>query len=179
MAYIPNCHVCGIPINKKIDDWVKPGKWYFHRQCYKDWILADFDPDDRQRYEEVIFDFIGNQMHFKYDRQDYFKCCAQITKLLKKGRSLKGILLTLKYYYEIKKGKWIPGYGIGIVDYVYEDAAKYWYYKNKREAGIVEKIEKQMKEAAAERVVTIAAKPKKEIEPISFDFLSEEDNGEG
>ena len=78
-----------------------------------------------------------------------------------KGRTPKGIYFTLRYFYDIKHGDKTKSSGsIGIVDYVYEDATKYWIAREERESGILNKIEKLEQEKKQERVIKIGARPR-------------------
>ena len=82
-------------------------------------------------------------------------------RLVKKGRTPKGIYFTLRYFYDIKKNNPAKSNGsIGIVDYIYEEATNYWCSREAREAGILEKIEQQEQKNKAERIVKISARPR-------------------
>lgn len=63
---------------------------------------------------------------FKEDA-NFLKIRTQIKDFVAQGLSYKGIYLTLKYWYEIKKeSKEKAMGGIGIVPYIYKEAASYW-----------------------------------------------------
>lgn len=61
------------------------------------------------------------------DDGDYSRIGGQIKKYIKEGKTYNGIYLTLKYWFEVRKGNISKSNGaIGIVPYIYEEARKYW-----------------------------------------------------
>ena len=149
------CRVCKQEIDKSKDDWIMPSRnWYFHKTCYGKFkegkeIKSDAD------YEVLIFDYIARDLKVSYD---YYKIHAQIQNFVKSGMTRKGILFTLKYYYD-RNGKenWERGYGgIGIVPYCYKDATEYWTNIEMRQKGACDKVVEQIKNL------------KKDYEPIKY-----------
>lgn len=83
----------------------------------------------------------------------------------------KGILFTLKYYYD-KYGKenWERGYGgIGIVPYCYKEATDYWRNIELTKRGSLEKIVEQMQQLKKPKEV-IKLKVKKEERKTNINF---------
>ena len=77
----------------------------------------------------------------------------------------KGILFTLKYFYDIKHNDWDKGHGgIGIVPYVYQEACSYWVEQERKKKGIVAEIERQMREAETVRPRRVQQRKRKKFE---------------
>lgn len=161
------CRVCKQEINKEKDDWIMPSRnWYFHKTCYGKFKEGKEIKKDSD-YEPLIFDYIARDLKVSYD---YYKVHAQINNFLKNGMTCKGILFTLKYYYD-RNGKenWERGYGgIGIVPYCYKEATEYWTNIEMRKRGSCEKVIEQIKSLNTEqkpiKYNPIKTKKKKEID---------------
>lgn len=153
---IVHCRVCGGDIDRNIDpdgkEWIMASRNYFyHRKCYEDWKHAT--PATDEEYIDYIYDFIGRDLKASYD---YFLCEAQRKKFLKENMTNKGVFFALKYFYDIKNNDWDKGHGgIGIVPFVYTDSCNYWVNREKRSAGTVAEIERQMREAAERTKIKI------------------------
>jgi len=169
------CRLCKIEINKEKDDWVMPSRnYYYHKKCYENWKKAQ--PDNDEAYVDLIYDFIARDLKVTYD---YWVCEAQRKKFLKEKMTNKGILFALKYFYEVKHGDWEKGHGgIGIIPFVYNDSCAYWAARERRSAGTIAEIERQMREAAARKKVRIQrheTKPKYTIDFSVLDGLEDEE----
>lgn len=163
---IVKCRICKQPINKKVEqegiDWIMPSKgWYYHVECYNTWkgkSTADTVASDKE-WEEYIFDFLKRDLRMDYN---YMRCKGMIDKYLKNGMTMKGIFLSLKYFYEVQKGdKEKANGGIGIVPHVYEDAKQYWITQIIKKQDILSIIEKQMKDRTQKDKIKITKKNKK------------------
>ena len=164
------CRVCDLPIDKEKDDWIMPSKnWYYHRKCYEEWKKAQFKSDDE--YIDMIYDFIARDLKVSYD---WYICEAQRKKFIKENKMTnKGILFALKYFYEVKHGKWEKGHGgIGIVPFIYSDSCAYWAARERRSEGTIAEIERQMREATERPKVHVKKKEKKKFE-VDFSVLDE------
>ncbi len=158
-----HCRICKGVIDRNVEvegvDWVMPSKnWYYHKECYESWRAAS--PKDDEGWISYIYDFISRDLKVKYD---YHMCEAQRKKFLKENKMTnKGIFFTLKYFYELKHGDWNKGHGgLGIVPYVYVEACNYWINKERTNAGILERIEKQMQESRARESKVVRKKDRK------------------
>lgn len=173
--YIPECRVCKKPIDKSKNDWIMPSKnQYYHRKCFKEWKRSD--PKDDEEYKKLIYSYLSHDLKVEYQ---YWMCEQQMKKMVKEGKTLRGILFTLKYFYGIKHGNWLKGHGgLGIVPFVYEEAAQYWVNRENREKGIVDKIEQQIRESAAQEKTVVAQKKVTRRKKISFSLDDEEDDDE-
>ena len=171
-----HCRICGLLLNLKEDDWIKPvNNYYYHRDCYNKWKKSD--PAKDEEYEDLIYDFIKRDMHFDYD---YWKCETQLKKFKKDGMTLKGVFFALKYFYEVCHGDWSKGHGgIGIVPYIYEDSYRYWARKEQEQKGAIAEIEQQMLEAHQREVKKVLApQPKKKKKEVDLSVLGEMEDEE-
>lgn len=111
------CPICNEYFDKEKIENIKINNRYLHINCYN-------NTNEGQRIQlenyikklmkiEKISPLIKKQIDNFYQEKQY---------------SYKSILFTLKYFYEIKKGDITKAKGIGIVDYVYEEAKN--FYKN-------------------------------------------------
>ncbi len=172
-----HCRICKQPIDREIDtDWImKSRNFYYHKSCYNNWRESDHSNDEA--YIELIYDYISHDLKINYD---YFLCEAQRKKFLKENKMTnKGILFSLKYFYEVQKGDREKSHGgIGIVPYIYKEACEYWVERERRNKGIVEKIEQQMREAKDRRHRVVKAKrkkkPAKTIDLASIEGMEDE-----
>ena len=140
--YMRICPGCG----KEFDirgEYKKTSTRYWHPQCYETIY---------KEKEERKEDNLGRQAIFNYLTEigmepNYIRWGKQRSDFHKKGYSDVGILLTLKYWFEVKQGSLAKANnGMGIVPFVYEDAQR--YYKGILEKQ--EKIEQEMKRFAKE-----------------------------
>ena len=166
-----HCRLCKEPIDRNEEkegvDWIMPSRnWFYHKKCYESWKQTRPKEDDE--WIDLIYDFISRDLKVSYD---FFKCETQRKKFLKEDMTNKGIFFALKYFYEVKHGNWDKGYeGIGIVPYIYVDSCRYWAKKEKEGAGILKKIEEQMKEARARGRKVIHKKNKGKDKTLKIDF---------
>ena len=176
-----HCRLCKeiIDRNKEVEgiDWIMPSKnWYYHKKCYESW--KESHPTEDEEWVDIIYDFISRDLKVSYD---FFKCETQRKKFIKEKMTNKGIFFALKYFYEVKQGDWEKGYeGIGIVPYIYTESCNYWAKKERDGAGILKKIEEQMKEAKERNSKVIHRKDKKKtkVKTIDFSIINEMENKE-
>jgi len=177
---MPICRVCKQEIDKSLDNWIMPSRnHYFHKTCYGRFKEEKEIKTDKD-YIPLIFDYIARDLKVSYD---YYKVKAQINQFVKDGMTCKGILFTLKYYYD-KYGKenWERGYGgIGIVPYCYKEATDYWVNIEIKRKGSCEKIIESIQQLQVKPVneIKLNVAPKKKKVEISFDDIlgeSENDN---
>ena len=162
-----HCRVCKAEIDKEKDDWIRPVRnYYYHKKCYQNWKKATFENDEE--YVDLIYDFIARDLKVSYD---WWVCEAQRKKFLKEKMTNKGILFALKYFYEVKHGDWEKGHGgIGIVPFVYNDSCACWAARERRSAGTIAEIERQMRAAAKQASVRIKRQEKRKAK-VDFSIL--------
>jgi len=162
---IVHCRVCGGNIDRENDadgTWFSPAKNYFyHVKCYDTWKKKKDDihsEANEKLWKDAVYEYLKRDMKIVVDFQ---KFNSQWNSLIKKNRTPKGIYFTVRYFYEIQKGdKDKAQGGIGIVEYIYEEACAYWCEKENRESGILDKIEEQIKSEKS-RTTRIVHQPKK------------------
>ena len=167
------CRICKQEIDKSADDWILPSRnHYFHKICYgkfKEGKEIKTDTD----YIPLIFDYIARDLKVSYD---YYKIKAQINQFVKDGMTCKGILFTLKYYYD-RNGKenWDRGYGgIGIVPYCYKEATEYWVNIELKRRGSCDKIIEQMRKLNRPKGTIKLNVKEKVTQTLGFDDILEE-----
>jgi hypothetical protein len=93
----------------------------------------------------------------------------------------KGIYFALRYFYEIAKGDPSKSEnGIGIVPHIYNEGTEYWGNRNQRDKGICARIEEQIRQSEAAKVVVIHRKKqpkqnKREIDLASIAAMEDEE----
>jgi hypothetical protein len=94
------------------------------------------------------------------------------------GFTNRGIYFTLKYFYEVKNGDWSKGHGgLGIIPYVYKDAAQYWSQHEDQQKDILEKIVAQAEERGKREKIKIERKQKETPKPkYNLDDLGEDED---
>lgn len=131
-------------------DWISPSKnWFYHKNCYDTWVKkreAGKDINNQkedEEYRKEIFDYLARNLKVPFNGA---VVSSQIKTMCKKGRTLKGILFSLIYWYDIKQNKWNPEYeGIWIAELVYNQSREYWQERVQKQGDILIKIEEQLK----------------------------------
>lgn len=103
----------------------KKGNQKFHVKCYKVMIEERYEKsDDEIQDKQILIEYIN----ILYDRKETNpKTISQIDKYhLEFEIPYRHMLLTLKYFYEIKDNKVEQKYGIGIIPHVLEEAKEYY-----------------------------------------------------
>lgn len=158
---IVHCRICGGAIDrqkeKENEVWIMPSKnYYYHKTCYETFRRAKPEIDDD--WCAYIYDFLSRDLKVKYN---FFLCEQQRQKFTNpKGQGKrytnKGIYLSLKYFYEIQHNDWSKSNGgIGIIPFIYDDAAAYWAKRWEIDNSIFEKLKQQMQEKASEKTVIV------------------------
>ncbi len=175
-----HCRICKQVIDRNIEqedvDWIMPSKNYFyHKNCYESWKRST--PGTDGEYVSFIYDYISRDLKAGYD---YHMCEAQRKKFIKENKMTnKGIFFALKYFYEVKGGTWEKSHGgIGIVPFIYEEACSYWVKREKNNAGIVARIEQQMKEAQQRDKKVVHRKERKKKFAVDLSKIGEMENDE-
>lgn len=163
---IVKCRVCKGPIDRDNEvDWTMGAQgWYYHTPCYENFFATEAKAsascgEEIEMEPEMWLDM--TYRYLKYDLKipiDWVKLQSQWNSFLKKKLTPKGMFFALKYFYDVQKNKPQNSKGgIGIVPYIYEESAGYWYEKEQHDRGICARIEQQilaqeyMKPAIAKR----------------------------
>ena len=110
--------------------------------------LSKAQNDDRDALWYYIFRLFG-----QYDEEKPVSDwnITQMHKFRQKGMTYKGQLLTLKYFFEIRKNPIEKAHGsIGIIDWVYDEAANYYMKIEKNQKEIGEAIARQLEKDRVE-----------------------------
>ena len=173
MAKFPlvTCRACGrkdIDRNTQIEgvDYIMRSKnWYYHKECYENWVEAIKDANlanntnTAEMWLDAIWEYLTKELKIIID---YRKLQNQFKSFTKKKQTPKGIYFALRYYYDVKKGdKSKAEGGIGIVPFVYSQAAEYWTTLEYNKKGIVAAIESQAMQLAQRSTLKIKREKKK------------------
>lgn len=165
-------------------DWIKPEpNYYYHTKCYNDWKTKkkSFGTgteaiENDTLWLDAAYDYLVKDLLMP---MDYGKMRSQWNRLLKKGRTPKGIYFAVRYFYEIEKGdKAKANGGIGIIDYVYDRSAQYWANRERNGERILAQIEEQVKALHARETTVIERKrkPKKQKKVIDLNMIEDWEN---
>lgn len=116
--HIVKCLYCQEQFDRDEIKCQKIGRRYAHLTCHEPKI--DVNGPTYNMILQYARQILGEQTNF-------LKVSKQIKEFVTTGYSYKGIYLTLKYWYEVKNNSTEKAMGgIGIVPYVYKEAADYW-----------------------------------------------------
>lgn len=179
--HLVKCLYCNEYFNALTTPYIKPiSTRYAHVDCAKAHGFTDEDirTDTVEKEKELT-----QEAQDKLDLEAYIKevlgvqflganVGLQIRKFHNKGMTYTGMKKALQYFYEVKHGDKEKAHGgIGIVEYVYEDAKQYYYklwLAEQKGQNPAEKVEQQIKE------ITIPAPQRNIKKPKLFSFLDEE-----
>lgn len=168
----------------KPETYVQPAKgWYYHINCYQDWIARGSDiyaTAADEEWKEHLWSYLTRDVKIP---MNWGKFDAQWTNFLlknKKKMTAKGIYYSVKYFYGVMHGdaKDAEG-GIGIVPYIYDDSCTYWSYQTTVNQKIYEELEKQIIQQSEVKVIQVNQrknkKQKKEISLSDINLLEDEE----
>lgn len=190
---VVSCIICGKKIDRKNEDYIQVLGGYAHPDCdissvaaaasegtvktYKCYlcnqaILKDkvVKRGDRNFHEACLVEYEDRLALFDY-------CCKiwglkapgpLITKQAKnfrdKGYTYKGMMFTLKYFYEVKHNdpnKFKGNETIGIIPYVYEEAKQFYSTLSDQKKEIATQLIEQQKQMVETRKIKLQQKSKK------------------
>lgn len=130
MARFVKCKYCGGQIDKESYFYSRDtGGRYYHDSCYeKKKAGYSFNSKIKKEESSSTRDLIHNKIK-SLCGDAYVKTRVenQIKANIKEGRTPEGILKSLEYWYDIQKHDPIEAHGgIGIVEYIYSEAQKYY-----------------------------------------------------
>lgn len=169
------CPYCGEKVDKNSFDCIKNTiqglntRSYYHLKCH---VLAQETPKDKwpfkiqkaekkqsenDLYAELIYDYLLRERRILPDMR---KIKSQMTNFTKKGMKPKGMYLSIRFFYEVKKTSQEDesNGGIGIVPYVYEEAGQYWLSQKQKQEDVLAAIDKQIEEKKNREVVRVIKK---------------------
>lgn len=151
------CRFCGQKdINRNTQEegviWCQPApRYYYHVDCYNEYLSGIESKKQKKITEEQVPDAWLESVYYYLEKDLKIVCNYPVLykewqRLVKKGRTPKGIYFALKYFYDVKHGDIKKANGsIGIVDYIYDDAKIYWENMEIRNNGIVNDLEEEAK----------------------------------
>ena len=111
------CPHCSEQLDRNTELFTEHSGRFYHQECYE---IKNAGGKDRKDLLDYIAKLYGNEI-------SYPLVTKQIKDLVDEyGYTLKGIELTLKYFYDVEGNSLSRSKGIGIVPFAYEDAKKYY-----------------------------------------------------
>lgn len=124
MAHRVKCLICGETFDRDKHPCVQvTSRRFAHKECYEN------QQKEEREENEALFE-LENYIKKLFDTTTITsKIARQIKKYITENHyTYAGILKTLKYWYEIKGNDTSKSNGgIGIVEYIYDDARNYYY----------------------------------------------------
>ena len=150
---MPKCPHCNNEVKEEDAIYNTKTKRYYHEFCYNELL-------ERKQLCDYICEL------FSYKKPSV-RIYQQMTSYHDKGVSYSDMLLTLKYFYEIKKGDINKSQGgIGIIPYVLEEAKEFATLEKIEQDKLIAKFEQneQIKEIKIIKVTEQHNKNKKQID---------------
>ena len=158
MAHVVHCRSCGGAFDRYLtiegEYWVKPStNQYYHKTCYDQWAKRQGNLEAKMSDAEWFEALKYYLNHIIKAPLDWKKMTSQWNNFLKQKKTAKGIYFTMRYFYDVQNGdKEKSQGGIGIVSMIYQDSFSYWESRFRRDATIIEKIERQAREQMMHKV---------------------------
>lgn len=175
MAHKVKCVICGGQFDRDKEQSTKKGARYCHQACYPEGELVPI-PVSIKKGEDPDLKALKDYIQQLYkDKANWVLITKQIKDYHANDNfTYSGMLSTLKYFYEVKKGD--PNAsngGIGIVKYTYQDAYNYYlklFLANQANQG------KNIKSFIPKEQVVVIQAPRSTMPKIKmFDMDWEED----
>ena len=150
---MPKCPHCNNEVKEEDAIYNTKTKRYYHEFCYNELL-------ERKQLCDYVCEL------FSYKKPSV-RIYQQMTSYHDKGVSYSDMLLTLKYFYEIKKGDINKSQGgIGIIPYVLEEAKEFATLEKLEQDKLIAKFEQneQIKEIKIIKVTEQHNKNKKQID---------------
>ena len=114
------CLYCGETFYREAESYEKIGNRYAHSKCAEEHRKNV----SAESYKDLILKKVKEYLGTSFIRQ---KTDRQIQSFLKDGKTLEGIYQAVVYWFDVKNGDIeAANGGIGIVDYIYDEAIKYY-----------------------------------------------------
>lgn len=155
MPRFPKCKICGQDVIKTEQEFIQNSTGYFHKKCKeehsdkrtKDSVKCYYCGEQVATSERVKndkgYNFHPECLKEQIERKELYDYCCYIwgmkgpgpliirqAKLYReKGFTFKGMLMSLKYFYEVQgndRAKFKGKETIGIIPYIYEEAKLYY-----------------------------------------------------
>lgn len=111
------CPYCSQTVDRNIDKFIKRSGRYYHENCHNEKFAKSQERTDLLDYVAFLYG----------DSANYQLISKQVKELMEEYNfTLKGIELTLRYFYDIQGNSIKSSKGIGIVPYTYEEAKRYY-----------------------------------------------------
>lgn len=129
MAHLVICPICGKKFDRDKEPCVQHGaRRYAHVACMenKEQIIKELPEKDKEKIDKQNFHDFINELFQKKCNWSFIQ--KEEKKYLEQGFSYVGMQKTLYYWYKIKGNSLSSAQGhLGIIPFIYEEAAKYYY----------------------------------------------------
>lgn len=139
---MPKCPFCNNEVKEEEAIYNTNTKRYYHENCYN--ILLD---------RKKLINYICELFNYK---KPSVKVYQQMSSYYERGISYSDMLLSLKYFYEIKKGDINKSQGgIGIIPYVLEEAKNFVTLEKIEQDKLIKKFEENSLEKKETKYIYI------------------------
>lgn len=156
---MPKCPHCNNEVKEEEAIYNIKTKRYYHEECYN--TLLD---------RKALVDYVCELFNYK---KPSVKVYQQMSSYYERGISYADMLLSLKYFYEIKKGDIAKSQGgIGIVPYIIEEAKEFATLEKIEQDKLIQKFEENALEQKETKYIHVAEQPIiKQRKDINIDML--------
>lgn len=155
---MPKCPFCNNEVNEEEAIYNTKTKRYYHEKCYN--ILLE---------RKELIDYICELFGYK---KPSVKVYQQMTNYYEKGVSYADMLLTLKYFYEIKKGDINKSQGgIGIIPYIINEAKEFSTLEQLEKDKLIKKFEANAATQKETLVIHVVEQQNKQRKNIDINML--------
>lgn len=139
---MPKCPHCNKEVKEEEAIYNTKTKRYYHELCYN--ILLE---------RKQLIDYVCELFGYK---KPSIKVYQQMANYYERGVSYADMLLTLKYFYEIKKGDISKSQGgIGIIPYVLDEAKEFVTLEQMEKDKLIKKFENNIAEIKETKIVHV------------------------
>lgn len=117
MARMPKCKHCKKDVNKDIEQFIKKSSGYYHQECHD--II-----EKENKFRDMLINFIKELYNIDFPTGFMLGQIKEYRTV--RNYTYQGMILTLKYMYEVENIPVKEGTGLGLITFNYEKAIKYY-----------------------------------------------------
>ena len=155
---MPKCPHCNNEVKEEDAIYNTKTKRYYHEQCYNTLL-------DRKKLIDYVCELYGY-------KKPSVKVYQQMASYYEKGVSYSDMLLTLKYFYEVKKADINKSQGgIGIIPYILDEAKEFTTLEKLEQDKLINKFKNNAATQKEPLVVHIVEQQNKKKKNIDINML--------
>lgn len=155
---MPKCPHCNNEVKEEEAIYNTKTKRYYHESCYN--ILLD---------RKELINYVCELFNYK---KPSVKVYQQMSSYYERGISYSDMLLSLKYFYEIKKGDINKSQGgIGIIPYVLEEAKEFTTLEKIEQNKLIQKFKENTLEKKETKYIYVTEQRNKQKKNIDINTL--------